>query len=218
MEKICNVGVVLSGGKGVRAGSNLPKQYHSVCGKMIIEYVIDEFKKSLHTDVIIIAAEECWFEKLESLDCICVAGGLERNDTVRNVIDYVKNNFPACEKILFHDAARPQVTAQYIDECFELLDSHEGVITTARITDSLGKKDSEPVERNNYYLIQTPEAFRFDILEPNFTRDSAWTAIVQQLPVQCDIFCNYNLTGNIKITYPDDFGYFQMMMERRQQK
>ncbi len=218
MNKVCNIGVVLSGGKGVRAGSNLPKQYHSVCGKMIIEYVIDAFRKSVHTDVIIIAAEECWFEKLKGLDCICVEGGLERNDTVRNLINYVKDNFPACEKILFHDSARPQVTAQYIDECFELLDSHDGVITTAHITDSLGMKGSEPIDRNLYYLIQTPEAFRFDLLEQYFTRDSSWSAIVQQLPAQADIYLNYNLAGNIKITYPDDFEYFQLMMERRQQK
>ena len=218
MEKVCNVGVVLSGGKGVRAGSSLPKQYHSICGKMIIEYVIDEFKKSLHTDVIIVAAEECWFEKLEKLGCVCVAGGLERNDTVRNVIDYVKEKYPACEKILFHDSARPQVMAQYIDECFELLDSKEGVITTARITDSLGLKDSEPVDRNQYYLIQTPEAFRFNVLEQYFNRDSKWTAIVQQLPIEADIYLNYNLNTNIKITYPDDFGYFKMLVEGGKQK
>ena len=218
MNKICSVGVILSGGKGVRAGSDLPKQYHNICGKMIIEYAIDEFKKSVHTDVIIIAAEDCWFEKLESLGCVCVEGGKERNDTVRNVIDYVKNNFPECEKILFHDAARPQITAQYIDECFELLNHHEGVITTAHITDSLGMKGSEPIDRKDYYLIQTPEAFRFDLLEEHFTRESDWTAIAQQLPVQADIYLNYNLAGNIKITYPDDFEYFQLMIERRQQK
>ena len=218
MNKTCRIGVILSGGKGIRAGGNLPKQYHDVCGKMIIEYVIEEFKKSVHTDVIVIAAEDCWFEKLENLGCICVPGGKERNDTVRNVIDYVKEKYPECEKILFHDAARPQITAQYIDECFELLEHHEGVITTARITDSLGLKGSEAIDRSDYYLIQTPEAFQFDILEKHFTRESDWTAIVQQLPVRSDIYLNYNLTSNIKITYPDDFGYFQLMMERRQLK
>lgn len=214
MDKICNVGVILSGGKGVRAGSELPKQYHSVCGKMIIEYIIDEFKKSKYTDVTIIAADESWFEKLGHLDCICVKGGLERNDTVQNVIDYVKEKIPLCEKILFHDAARPRITAQYIDECFEILDSYESVITTERITDSLGMKNSEPIDRNNYYLIQTPEAFQFNVLKQNFNRNSAWTAIIQQLPTHFKVFHNYNLRGNIKITYPEDFGYFQLMMER----
>lgn len=218
MKKIDNIGVILSGGKGVRAGGNMPKQYHKVCGKMIIEYVVEAFKESNYTDVVIIAAEECWHEELNRLGCICISGGLERNDTIQNVIDYVKENIPTCKKILFHDAARPRITSRYIDECFTLLDSYEAVITTAHITDSLGKKHSRPIDRSNYYLIQTPEAFQFDILEQCFTKDSEWTAIVQQLPEQSSVFCNYNFAGNLKITYPNDFEYFQQMIEREQKE
>ena len=79
MGNIRNVGVILSGGRGVRAGKELPKQYQEVCGKMIIEYVIDAFKQSVHTDVIIVAAETCYFEELKKFGCICVEGGKERN-------------------------------------------------------------------------------------------------------------------------------------------
>ena len=213
MSNIRNVGVILSGGRGVRAGQGLPKQYHKVCGKMIIEYVMDAFKQSAHADVILVAAEQSYFEELKAFGCICVEGGKERNETVRNVIDYVKENIPECEKILFHDSARPQITAQYIDECFELLDNHDSVITTAHITDSLSNRELGPVERSNYYLIQTPEAFRFGMLEKYFTKDSQWTAIVQQLPPEADIYLNYNMAKNMKITYPEDFGYFQMLVE-----
>ena len=215
MSNICNVGVILSGGRGVRAGSDIPKQYHKVCDRMVIEYVIDEFKKSVNTEVIIIAAEKYYFDKLKSFDCIFVEGGKERNDTICNVIDYVKKSIPKCKNILFHDSARPQITAQYIDECFKLLDTHDSVITAAYITDSLNKADNSPVERNNYYLIQTPEAFKFELLEKYFTNESQWTAIAQQLPAEADIYPNYNLIRNIKITYPEDFEYFQFITERR---
>ena len=138
-----NIGVILSAGKGVRAGGKLPKQYIKVQGKLIVEYAIEAFKQSSETDVILIAAEEDWGEELKKLDCTFVAGGSERNDTVQNVIDYVKNKYPECEKILFHDSARPMITTEYIDECFRLLDSYESVITTAHITDSLGKKEAK---------------------------------------------------------------------------
>lgn len=216
MKKVRNIGVILSAGKGVRAGANLPKQYVKVNGKMIVEYVIEAFKQSLETDIILIVAEESRKKELDTFDCAFVTGGVERNDTVQNVIDYVKKNYPEREKILFHDSARPMITAQYIDECFRLLDSHESVITTAHITDSLGKKESEAVDRSNYYLIQTPEAFQFDVLESYFRRDSKWTAIVQQLPKEASVYLNYNLARNIKITYPEDFEYFRLMIEREQ--
>ncbi|MBO5178247.1 MAG: 2-C-methyl-D-erythritol 4-phosphate cytidylyltransferase [Lachnospiraceae bacterium] len=213
MSNIRNVGVILSGGRGVRAGHGLPKQYHKVCGKMIIEYVIEAFKQSAQTDVILVAAEPGYFEELKAIGCICVEGGRERNETVRNVINYVKENLSECEKILFHDSARPQITPQYIDECFELLENHDSVITTAHITDSLSHREFGPVERSEYYLIQTPEAFQFGILEKHFTKESEWTAIVQQLPSGADVYLNYNLAKNMKITYPEDFGYFQMLVE-----
>ncbi|MGN1105364.1 MAG: 2-C-methyl-D-erythritol 4-phosphate cytidylyltransferase [Huintestinicola sp.] len=218
MDNIKNIGVILSGGKGLRAGGNIPKQYQSVNGRMIIEYVAEAFRNSKETDLIIIAADKAYHSLLDPLQCECIEGGKERNDTVRNVLDHIKEKYPKCEKVLFHDSARPMIISEYIDECFTLLDEHYGVITTSRITDSLGKVNSGPVERSDYYLIQTPEAFRFNILEKNFSSSSEWTAIVQQLPEDTDIFRNFNLTKNMKITYPEDFMYFSYITESRTTK
>lgn len=218
MNDVKNIGVILSGGRGVRAGCALPKQYQTVNGKKIIEYVIDAFKESASVDRIIIAAEKFYFNGLSQYGCVCVESGKERNDTVRNVIDYIKKNESRCINVLFHDSARPQVTAEYIDECFELLSSHDSVITAAHITDSLGKSESIPIDRTDYYLIQTPEAFRFEPLEKCFVRESKWTAIVQQLPIGSDVYLNYNLKRNLKITYPEDFKYFQFISESRTNK
>lgn len=213
MELKCNIGVILAGGRGIRAGGNIPKQYRKVKGKRIIEYVFEAFENASAIDKIIVAAEECFFSEVENLGCICVPGGKERNDTIRSVLDYIKKYEPSCEYVLFHDSARPLVTSKYIDSCMELLKEYDAVITASHITDSLGKIQSGPIDRNDYYLIQTPEAFRFLMLDKYFKRESDCTAIVQQLPESAGVYRSYGLGKNLKMTYPEDFKYFEFITE-----
>ncbi len=215
MRKKCNIGVILAGGKGLRAGKMLPKQYCSVKGRMIIDYVYEAFELSDSIDIIIIAADKDYFDYFRKYDCICIEGGKERNDTVRNVLDYIIDNEIDCEKILFHDSARPCIESNYINECMEQLNKNDAVITTAKITDSLGKNKSGAIDRTDYYLIQTPEAFIFSKLEKCFSRQSQWTAIVQQLPKEASVFCNYSMGKNLKITYPEDFKYFEFILDNK---
>lgn len=48
-----NIGVILAGGSGVRFGSRIPKQYQEINNKEVISYVIESFKRSTKTDIII---------------------------------------------------------------------------------------------------------------------------------------------------------------------
>lgn len=208
-----NVGVILSGGSGKRAGTTIPKQYCKVKDKMVIEYVIDAFKKSKLIDAIIIAADQTYYEYIEKYDCILVEGGKERKDTINNVLEYVKSSSIECEKIIFHDSARPLIKSEYLDECIQLLDEYESVITTSKITDSLGCISGENVARENYFLIQTPEAFVFQTLYNNFDVKQEYTAIVQYLKDKSRVYNNYNLTDNMKITYSSDFRHFEYKLE-----
>ena len=209
-----NISVVLSGGVGVRFGGNIPKQYRQICGKEIIKYVVE----ALSQHKIIIAAEKKDCERLaKEFSADVVHSGRSHNHTVKNALDYIKEHYPRCKKVLFADSCRPFISSVQVNEYYELLDDYSAVFTAKRITDSLGQDGQMYVERSPYFLIQKPEAFIFDDIYKNFHASSHTTAIVQQMPSDMKIK-KYFVTGmNLKITYPEDLPLAEVLIKIQQE-
>lgn len=209
-----NVSMILSGGSGSRFGTDLPKQYNRLLGKEVISYSIEALKKSNSTDVIIVICDNSFAERLTSqYDVICVTGGSSRNASLRKGLDYIKVNFPECEKVFITEAARPFITAELVDKYFEYLDEYDGVITTKHITDSLGKYGEHITMRDEYYLVQAPEAFEFNAIYNSFDAESSITATSQQLPANSKVIKYFDFTRNMKITYPEDLLIAEQIMK-----
>lgn len=207
-----SIAVVLSAGVGTRFGNDLPKQYHKVNNKMIIAYVVEALKES-NIDEIIVACSNTYFCKLieTELGLKTIIGGDTRNITIHNSLKYIRENTKH-SKVLFFDSARPNITPQYINECISKLDDYDSVITTQKITDSLGSFENIDLDRTKYMLIQTPECFKIEALD-NFDINSTCTAIVQQLDKNAKIYYNFNLLNNIKITYAGDLKIASIILE-----
>lgn len=211
-----NVGVVLSAGSGTRFGANVPKQYHYLAGKEVISFAISSLKNSkLVDEILIVAAEEYCSELCERYDVVTICGGDTRNKSLWAALQYVKNNY-CCENIIILEAARPMVTECIVDQYISLLDQYDGVITCKKISDSLGAYDKNVILRDDFYLIQAPEAFRFNLLYDNFSPESEITATSQQLPPLSKIYLNFDFMTNHKITYPEDLVYCECMMRYEQ--
>jgi len=206
-----NIAVILSGGSGVRFGSDTPKQYHLLQYKEIIGYVFDAINQSKATDKTLIVSERNLKYKADYTQ-----GGQTHNESVANALTHIKNEYPTCTKILFADAARPLLTSEVVDNYFNILNDHDAVITTQYITDSLGKSGERFVDRSDYFLIQKPEAFRFEPLIDYFDIKSPKTAIVQHLPDNANVYNYFDFGNNIKITYPGDIELAaQFMISRK---
>lgn len=200
-----NIGVILSGGTGSRFNSDTPKQYHMLNGKEVISYSIDAFFNSTNTDKILVVADKFQSKRIEEKYGVkCVLAGNSRNQSLYNAICYIKDNIKSCKNILIHEAARPFITAEIIDNYFDCLEQYDAIITTQKVTDSLGKTGAHRVTRSDYYLIQAPEAFDFGLLSEHFSPNSQITATVQQLPKDIRVMHNYQFNLNYKITYPQD--------------
>lgn len=174
-----NIVTILANGVGSRFKSNIPKQFHKVNGKMVIEYVVESICYSNKTDKIIIAtnveANSVYLADIcAQNDIDVIEGGETRNNTLKNVIDYIKENY-RCSNLIVCDAVRPMITGELIDKYFGLLNDNDAVVTAAKITDSLGCYDLHQVDRERYYLMQSPEAFRFPLLAENFDENSLLT-------------------------------------------
>ena len=59
-----NYAILLSGGKGTRIGSDIPKQYISTGGQMMISYSVKTLIESNMIDAVYIVAEDEWREKI----------------------------------------------------------------------------------------------------------------------------------------------------------
>lgn len=213
-----NAALILSGGCGKRFGSTVPKQYHLARWKMVIEYVIEAAETATSIDTILIVASlPC--DKLNRLKIRhkfeVTEGGERRNDSLKNGLDWLKAR--GCDNVIVLDAVRPMVTGKLIDQYMHRLtdEGYDAVSTAQVITDSLGCYDLHEVDRSRYYLMQSPEAYRFDLLYQHFDRDSKLTEVAQQLPRESKVFLNFDFQNNIKLTYPWELSYIELALRNR---
>lgn len=211
-----NIVAILASGTGARFGSNIPKQFHKINGKMVIEYVTDAILKAKKIDrVLIVTNVELNKNYLTSLCSIenidIIEGGTTRNHSLFNALKFINDNYD-CKKLIVCDAVRPMITSKLIDEYFSLLDSNDAVVTAQKITDSLGCYDVPRIHRDRYYLMQSPEGFNFPLLYSHFNPDSKLTEVTQQLPENSKIYLNFDFTNNFKLTYPADLKYLESLI------
>jgi 2-C-methyl-D-erythritol 4-phosphate cytidylyltransferase len=91
-----------------------------------------------------------------------VTGGAERADSVRAALARVK---PDVEFIAVHDAARPLLTDEWINQVFQAAANHGAAIPAIPVTDTLKRASrnntvEETISRENLWLAQTPQVFR----------------------------------------------------------
>ncbi|MDE7408187.1 MAG: 2-C-methyl-D-erythritol 4-phosphate cytidylyltransferase, partial [Muribaculaceae bacterium] len=126
--------------------------------------------------------------------------------------------------IMVHDGARPIVTPQIIAELSEACMQHVGAIPAITINDSLRHLTpdgmSVPVNRSEYRAVQTPQAFRSNILrkayqqpyQPSFTDDASVVAAAGYT----DVVLTNGDSRNIKITLPGDIEIVDIYMRTLQ--
>lgn len=206
-DKCYNILVILAGGTGQRYKSNVPKQYSLIKGREVIDYSLIEMKKSELTDKIIVVLnnDESMLNKISiKYGVDTVIGGKERAYSFQNAIDFIHNNYPECKKVIFHEAARPLVSYKYIDLYFKLLEDYDYVETCTKITDSLGSYIVKAPRREDYYLIQAPEAYKFSVLKQYYDCDSDIYFAANQFPDFIKGYQCFDIANNIKLTKPDD--------------
>lgn len=160
--------VVVAGGKGLRAGGSVPKQFALWKGKPLLRHSLEALVNAgVSRIVVAIPAEyEGMAAKVaHGLGGIrFVHGGETRQLSVRAGLEALAGD-DAPELVLIHDAARPGLSSAVIDRlCAELAD-HEAAIPVLTVVDSLVRGADQvmaaPVARDALFRVQTPQAFRF---------------------------------------------------------
>ena len=162
--------IVVAAGKGLRVGGDTPKQFRMWRGKPLIRHAIEALLAAGARPLVVViaaGAEQDAAAALAGLDGIeFVNGGVTRQDSVRCGLEALAVSSP--ERVLIHDAARPDLPRAVIARLLESLEAHPGAIPVLPVVDSLavaadgvmaGKAEREALRR-----VQTPQAFRFDAI------------------------------------------------------
>lgn len=222
--------VILAGGSGQRMGGDLPKQFLPLGDRPVIIETISRFSSLREvTGIVVVIPEEyrTLTEKIlashpEPKILDLVTGGTTRRESAWNAL--TSRDFSPDDIILVHDAARPFVTAVSIRACIEGA-SYSGAAglylpASDTITEIHDERVTEIPDRSSLYYTQTPQAFRYNVLERGHQAARAhpekpWTddvslVLALEEPVQA-------VPGdpqNIKVTTPFDYELAQWLIER----
>ena len=171
--------IVTAGGIGQRMGYELPKQFIKLCGKPILVHTLERISKAYPECQIVVVLPEQWIktwrEICQQYDCIVphtiVTGGTERFHSVKNGINALSD----VKYIAIHDGVRPIISSNLIESLVNAVELHGSSVPAIKPVDSMRKiyesGENQPINRNEYVMIQTPQVFRSDWLRHAYNCD-----------------------------------------------
>lgn len=164
------VALVVAAGSGTRAGGGLPKQYRRLAGRPLLLHALEGLERAGigEARVVIGEGQEALYrEAVGGRDLPSpVAGGRERQDSVRNGLEAIALEGGA-DFVFIHDAARPFLPAEVVARLRDALTEAEGAVPVLPVVDTLAQAEAElgePVSRDGLVRVQTPQAFRFEAI------------------------------------------------------
>jgi len=199
-----NVVLIMSGGSGQRFGADKPKQYCLMGGRPIIEYSIDVCRHSTNVDEIVIVTAADYLDPIrEKYGFPTTLGGSDRQTSLANGLKHVADHYE-CEKVLIANAVCPLMKEEQINRYFDLLDDNDYVLTCWKVVSTLHTYRGENVDRNDYFHVMEPEAYRFKLLYENYRADFPVPYIFHQLPKTAKGYYCFDYPHTMKITYASD--------------
>ena len=218
--------IIVAGGKGNRMNLAVAKQFLELDGKPILMYTLEAFSQCvLNPEIILVLNihQHLFWEEL----CIkhnfkiphqVIKGGQERFDSVKNGLKTIKGK----AIVAIHDAVRPLITPEIILQSYQMAEEKGNAITAIQPVDSVRIKhddqDSEALNRDELYLIQTPQTFQMEqlkkaYLQPyrnEFTDDAS---VVERAGFSINLIPGER--RNIKITYPQDLEMASFLLKKK---
>ena len=157
------VALIVAGGKGIRMGSKIPKQFLILKELPILMHTIKLFSDFEKIFLVLPSSEFKYWETLcekynFKVDHVLVNGGESRFHSVKNGLNKIDNE----SVVAIHDGVRPLVSKKLISTLISKTKTGIGMIPIIPIKDSIRKvegKKSISINRNNLYRIQTPQCF-----------------------------------------------------------
>jgi len=218
--------IIVAGGKGLRMGSDIPKQFLPVGGKPVLMRTLERFREYSPTLQIILvlpkAQQEYWKELCQKHNFTVAYqladGGETRFHSVQHGLALIPDDAEGVVGV--HDGVRPFPSIEVIRNCYETAREKKAVIPVIPVVETvrhLKGETSETVPRNDYRLVQTPQCFDIQLLKAanrqpyndGFTDDAS---VVEAFGF--DITLVEGNRENIKITTPFDMTIAEALLQK----
>ena len=182
--------VIVAGGKGLRMGTEIPKQFLPIGGKPVLMRTIERFREySADLQIILVLPEsqqDYWRQLCQEYNfplpaqgeakggCYQLAnGGQTRFHSVQNGLALIPDDAEGVVGV--HDGVRPFPSIDVIARCYETARSAKAVIPVVPVVETLrhinppsrsgGDRGGFTVPRGDYRLVQTPQTFDIQLLK-----------------------------------------------------
>ena len=242
MEQVKKAAIVLAAGHGKRMHSKVAKQYLLLNGEPVLVHALRAFEMSgMDTIILVTGADEVEFCRKDIVETYgfssvkqVVPGGKERYDRAffahypRVVVEGGRERYHSVyeglkaadgsDYVLIHDGARPLVDGEIIARAVDGACSYSACVAampvkdTIKVADADGFSESTP-DRSTLWQIQTPQAFRFELIyrayekifAPGADRSHITDdAMVVELMTDTKVKFVEGSYSNIKVTTPED--------------
>lgn len=166
--------IIVAGGKGLRMGSDIPKQFLPIGGKPVLMRTLERFREySADLQIILVlpeAQQAYWQELCGKYDFKVkyqlANGGQTRFHSVQNGLALVPDDAEGVVGV--HDGVRPFPSIEVIKNCYETARTAKAVIPVIPVVETvrhLEGDSSVTVPRGDYRLVQTPQTFDIQLLK-----------------------------------------------------
>ena len=226
------VAVILAAGSGSRTGLSTPKQCLPLGGKTVLENSVQTFHDHPGIDQVVIVTSTEFIPKVQDMVkadnwtkvTAVLPGGKERFDSSLAAVHHFSNNPDLV--MLFHDAARPLVSARIISDTLKAMETFNAVDVAIPAVDTIVQCDAagtvmESVQnRNLLWRMQTPQGFRqktiakayeIALMDSGFTATDDCGTVLRYLPHE-KVGIVRGDEKNIKLTYADDLPLMEFLL------
>ena len=225
--------IIVAGGKGLRMGGDIPKQFLPIGGRPILMRTLERFREYSPTLQIILVLpkdqHDYWLQLCKEydfkVDYQMTDGGETRFHSVQHGLTLIPDDAEGVVGV--HDGVRPFPAIEVIRNCYETARQKKAVIPVIPVVETvrrilLDNQDnqespvSHTVPRNDYRLVQTPQTFDIQLLKAanrqpyndNFTDDASVVEAFGQ-----EITLVEGNRENIKITTPYDMMVAEVLIK-----
>ena len=205
--------IIVAGGKGLRMGGDVPKQFQLVGGRPVLMHTLQQFRNAIADLQIILVLpreqQDYWRERCRQyefgVEHRVADGGQTRFHSVKNGLALIPDGEEGIVGV--HDGVRPFASADLIRRCYAAAVEAEAVVPAVPVVESLRHEERGAIDRKGYRLVQTPQTFSIPLLKAayrqayleTFTDDASVVEAYGHGVAMID-----GIRENIKLTTPFD--------------
>ena len=169
--------IIVAGGKGLRMGGDVPKQFQLVGGRPVLMHTLQQFRNAIADLQIILVLpreqQDYWRELCRQyefgVEHRVADGGQTRFHSVKNGLALIPDGEEGIVGV--HDGVRPFASADLIRRCYAAAVEAEAVVPAVPVVESLRHEERGAIDRKGYRLVQTPQTFSIPLLKAAYCQD-----------------------------------------------